>query len=216
MTFIGKWLPLILQVLLFFHPAGLYPSGSADLELDVPWFGQTKEERWGREFLGTSQSLTIHTHGCALTTAAMVLKYYKVSTNPEKLNNWLIQNNGFDDGWDDDTGEYLGKVRILWNIPVEKMDQIGSYRRIDFSESPADTDLIRNLLKQGIPLIAEVRRPGWIPHFVVICGFKGEDFLIRDPLNRKTRFLSEQYNIDDEYGSGPERNIYGLRIYEAD
>ena len=175
-----------------------------------------KTEQWGEDFLGTSKTLTIHTHGCALTAAAMVLDYYNVRTNPGRLNKWLVKNNGFDKGWDDDTGEYLGRVRILWQKPVEEWDQIGSYRNVDFRNSPADPELIRSFLDRDIPVIAEVLRPGGIPHFVVIYGYRDKEFLIRDPLNKNTRYLSEQYNLSDKFGSGPSRNIYGLRIYEPD
>ncbi len=192
----------------------MYGSGTAEKELRVRWFGQTKAERWGEDFLGTSKTLTIHTHGCALTAAAMVLDYYNVRTNPGRLNKWLVENEGFDKGWDDDSGEFLGKVRILWQKPVDKMDQIGSYTYVDFRSTPADPELIRSYLDRDIPVIAEVLRPGGIPHFVVINGYREADFLIRDPLNEKTRYLSEQYNLSDKFGSGPARNIYGLRIYE--
>ncbi len=204
---------LCLLCLPFVSYSSLYSSGGADLELPVRWYGQTRSERWGEKFLGTSRIITIHTHGCALTAAAMVLDYYNVRTNPGRLNEWLVDHNGFDDGWDDDSGEYLGKVRILWQVPAENLDEIASYSRVDFRNTPADPDMIRTLLNEGIPVIAEVVRPGGIPHFVVIYGYKGEEFLIRDPLDENTRYLSEQYNISDSYGSGSERNILGLRIY---
>ena len=202
--------------LLFLNLILLYPEGVQETKLDVKWFGQTKDERWGDQNLGTSKTLTIHTHGCALTAAAMVLDYYGSNTNPSRLNKWLIKNNGFDDGWDDDSGEYLGKVRILWDSVVNGMKEISSYTRVDFKDRPADTDLIRSYLDRDIPVIAEVLRPKGIPHFVVIYGYRDEEFLIRDPLDKKTRLMSEMYNISDEYGRGPERNIFGIRIYQSD
>ena len=203
-------------VLLIFFSAVLCSEGKQEKILDVKWFGQTKEERWGSRNLGTSKTLTIHTHGCALTATAMVLDYYGYRTNPSRLNKWLVEHNGFDDGWDDDSGEYLGKVRILWDSVVSGMEEISSYSRIDFRDRPADTDLIRSYLDRDIPVIAEVLRPKGIPHFVVIYGYNDEDFLIRDPLDKQTRFLNEMYNISDEYGGGPERNIFGIRIYQSD
>lgn len=203
----------IILIILLLSP--VYSEGSREKKLDVRWYGQTREERWGEQYLGSSETITLHTHGCALTAASMVLNYYNVRTNPSKLNKWLLNNDGFDDGWDDDNGEYLGKVRILWDVPSEKLDEIVSYKRIDFKNRPADTDLIRSYLDRRIPLIAEVLRPRGIPHFVVIYGYKEDKFLIRDPLNRETRYLSDEYHISDEYGSGPERNIFGLRVYET-
>ena len=150
---------LIALVLLLFCTSYIKSEGKQEKELDVRWFGQTREERWGNQNLGTSKTLTIHSHGCALTAAAMVLDYYGLRTNPSRLNKWLVKHDGFDDGWDDDSGEYLGKVRILWESIVNGMDEISSYTREDFRDRPADTELIRSYLNRGIPVIAEVLRP---------------------------------------------------------
>ena len=182
-------------------------------KLPVEWFGQTNATPWGNLPLGTSQSITIHTHGCALTCTAMVLRYFGVTTDPPRLNKWLVDNGGFEDGWNDQTGEYLGKVRMLWNVPTEKLPQIDRFIRYDYNSGPADTGTIRDLIDQGVPSIAEVLRPGGIPHFVVITGYIGEDFTIRDPLDQDVTRLSERYNIQDRYGSGPERNIFSLRVF---
>ena len=94
------------------------------------------------------------------------------------------------------------------------MKGIASYKRYDYQDREADTELIRSYLDRKIPLIAEVLRPGGIPHFVVIYGYEKDKFLIRDPLDENTRLLSDQYRISDSFGTGPGRNIFGLRIYE--
>lgn len=191
--------------------SGLHAQGTGAKEIDLPWFGQLEE--WGDEALGDSKSLDIARHGCALTATAMVLKYYGVKTDPRKLNKWLLKNNGYDKGWDDESGEYLGRVRMIWDKVASGHSEIALFRRYDFTALPADLYLIRGYLDGGIPVIAEVLRPGAIPHFVVLTDYEGDDFLIRDPLDEDIRYLSEGYKISDSHGSGAARNIFGIRIF---
>ena len=182
-----------------------------ELNLEVPWFSQIKD--WGEDYLGDSSSITLKTHGCALCCTAMVFRSYDINTNPRKLNKTLLKNNAFEKGWDDDSGEYLGRVRLIWEKAASSYDEVSSFIRYDFSNAPADLNLIHSYLDKEIPVIAEVLRPHGIPHFVVIQGYEGDDFLIRDPLDENTRFLSYGYNISDEYGSGAGRNIFGIRVF---
>ncbi|MDC7231881.1 MAG: C39 family peptidase [Spirochaetales bacterium] len=208
----GLFRTALLSLLLFSLLLPLAAQGREDNEISLPWFGQL-EENWGSSSLGDSPVIDIAHGGCALVSTAMVLKHYGVKTDPLKLNKWLLKNGGFDKGWDDDTGEYLGLVRIIWDIVASGHSEIGVYRRYDFTALPADLYLIRGYLDGGIPVIAEVLRPGNIPHFVVLTGYEGDDFLIRDPLDETTRLLSESYRIADRHGSGAARNIFGVRIF---
>jgi hypothetical protein len=181
-------------------------------EIQVPWFSQIEE--WGETYLGDSRSVKLRTHGCALCCTAMVFRSYGIRTNPQKLNRTLLKNDAFEKGWNDDTGEYLGRVRMIWYKAAGLYDEIAGFERYNFSDGPADLELIRSYLDRGIPVIAEVLRPRGIPHFVVIRGEHGEnDFLIRDPLNEETEVLSGGYDISDEHGSGAERNIFGIRVF---
>lgn len=203
----------ILLILLLFSPFfGLSAQGGVSGEIEVPWFGQL-DDAWGDEGLGDSRSISIADNGCALTSTAMVLNFYGVKTDPRKLNKWLLENNGYDRGWDDDSGEYLGKVRMIWDAVTSGHKEVSLFRRYDFTALPADLYLIRGYLDGGIPVIAEVLRPGGIPHFVVLTGYSGDDFLIRDPLDSTVRYLSEAYKISDSHGSGASRNIFGIRIF---
>ncbi len=187
---------------------------SDEIIIAVPWFSQI--EVWGELYLGDSSSIKLRTHGCALCCTAMVFNSYGIMTNPEKLNQTLLENNAFEKGWDDDSGDYLGKVRLIWDKAASAFDKVNSFKRHDFTNGPADLEIIRAYLDKGIPVIAEVLRPHGVPHFVVVRGYKGDDFLIRDPLNEKTDTLREGYNISDRYGSGAERNIFGIRVFLAE
>lgn len=189
-------------------------SGSGTSEpksVQVPWFSQI--DGWGEAYLGDSGSVKLRSHGCALCCAAMVFRSYGIKTDPKKLNRTLLKKGAFEKGWDDDTGEYLGRVRLNWDKAASAFEEVSSFKRYDFSDGPADLELIRSYLDRGVPVIAEVLRPHGIPHFVVIRGYAGDDFLIRDPLDEDTILLREDYNISDEYGSGAERNIFGVRVF---
>lgn len=192
--------------------SGLHAQGTEENKINLSWFGQL-DKAWGEESLGDSKTLDIAHHGCALTSTAMVLKYYDIETDPEKLNKWLLKNSGYDKGWDDQSGEYLGKVRMIWDKVASGHSEIKLFRRYDFTALPADLYLIRGYLDGGIPVIAEVLRPGAIPHFVVLTGYKGDDFLMKDPLDENALYLSDTYKISDSHGSGAARNIFGIRIF---
>ena len=202
----------LLFLILIFSPFLVSAQGNLSSEIQVPWFGQL-DKAWGAENLGDSRTINIADNGCALTSTAMVLRFFDVNTDPKKLNKWLLIHNGYDEGWDDESGNYLGKVRMIWEVVASGHTEVSSFRRYDFTALPADLYLIRGYLDGGIPVIAEVLRPGGIPHFVVLTGYKGDDFLIRDPLDRNVQYLSEAYRISDSHGSGAARNIFGIRIF---
>ena len=77
---------------------GLAPSGGKFFEktvlIPVPRFLQD-DPRWGANLLGPSATETIGSHGCAVSSAAMVLASYGVNTDPQRLNDFLNGNNGF-------------------------------------------------------------------------------------------------------------------------
>src|SRR3954469_18031756 len=80
----------------------LEPSGGLYFvrrtELPVPLFRQG-DAQWRADLLGPTPA-TIGAEGCALSSAAMVLSYYGVDTDPHRLNEFLIGNGGYTpEGW---------------------------------------------------------------------------------------------------------------------
>jgi hypothetical protein len=134
------------------------------VELAVPSFRQN-DERWGRDPLGPSTG-TLGSEGCAVSSAAMVLKFYGMDTDPQRLNQFLSSHAGYTpQGWVywEAAAEFTpGKVRHAY-------EDLPSYRLIDL-----------NLLRRN-PVIVRVRMPSGGTHFVVIAGKRGLDYLIRDP-----------------------------------
>jgi hypothetical protein len=132
--------------------------------LDVPEFRQG-DPRWHNDALGNTAD-TLGQTGCAVSSAAMVLKSYGIDTDPQRLNQYLTTHNG-----------YVGTGYLVWekaaelgNGTIEKAyEDLPSYCRIDCE------------LIHGNPVIVRMHLPSGVTHFVVIAGKRGYDYLIRDP-----------------------------------
>ena len=146
----------------------LHPSGGRyffhRVELAVPHFSQ-EDERWRDDSLGWSAG-TLGSEGCAVASVAMVLGFYGIDTDPQRLNEYLTATGGYtDEGW-----IYWERAADLAPDRVRHLyEDLPSYRLID-------TNLAR-----GNPVIVRVRLRNGITHFVVIVGKTGFDYLIRDP-----------------------------------
>jgi len=163
----------VATVAVWFWPHPISGSGGVPIPgaivISVPQFFQG-DPRWksdplGGDLLGSTPG-TLGEQGCAVTSAAMVLKFYGMDVDPKRLNLFLTTHGGYEGaGW------------IRWEAAadyqpglVEKAyEDLPSYGLIDW-----------NLL-WGNPVIVRIRLPDGITHFVVIVGKKGLDYLIRDP-----------------------------------
>jgi len=137
------------------------------IEIAVPLFMQG-DDLWSEDKLGPTDG-TLGAEGCAVCSAAMVLKSYGFDTDPKRLNEYLTANEGYTpEGW------------IFW----EKAAEIGGGKVRHAYEDPPSFKLIDENLLRGNPVIIRVRMPGGTTHFVVIAGKEGYDYLIRDPGGR--------------------------------
>ncbi len=164
---------------------GLYFPGK--LQLKVPVFAQA-DARWRGDLLGPTSN-TLGAEGCAVTSAAMVLAFHGMNVDPQRLNHFLTQSNGYTErGWLhwEAAAEYeQGKVRHAY-------EDLPSYRLIDW-----------NLLK-GNPLIVRIRRPEGGTHFVLVVGKEGWDYIAQDPGAGGRIVRLSEFNSDVE----------ALRFYE--
>ncbi len=172
----------------------LSPSGGryffGRTELPVPLFLQG-DDAWGGDHLGTS-TRTMGQVGCAVTSAAMIMKYYGLNTDPGRLNHFLLDSGGYDENndlkWEGPTALAPDKVRHVY-------EDLPSYHLIDSN------------LRRGNPVIVRLNlKSGWT-HFVVIMGKQGFTYLIRDP--SKAGLRKGVYPLK-ELGS----DIQALRFYE--
>jgi hypothetical protein len=134
------------------------------VELPVPQFRQS-DPKWHLDHLGNTDG-TLGAEGCAVTSAAMVLKSYGIDTDPQRLNNYLTGNEG-----------YVGNGWLVWEKAAELSG--GSVEKA-YEDLPSYWLIDSNLL-HGNPVIVRIRFPSGITHFVVVCGKEGYDYLIRDP-----------------------------------
>lgn len=134
------------------------------LELPVPLFRQN-DPRWGRDYLGPTNG-TLGAEGCALASAAMVLASYGIDTDPQRLNRFVTDNNGYTpNGW------------LYW----EAAAAIAPDRVQHVYEDLPTYHLIDTQLAEGNPVIVRLRYPSGVTHFVVLAGKQGFDYLVRDP-----------------------------------
>jgi hypothetical protein len=173
---------------------GLPPSGgkyfAQRLVIPVPVFAQS-DPRWAADPLGPSPTDTLSSAGCAVASCAMILASYGVDTDPQRLNEFLNQNNGFTpNAW------------LEWKAAAElSPDKV----RFVYEDDPSYQEIDTNLENRN-PVIIRLRYPSGITHFVVICGKDGYDYLIADPGRRAKDGV---YPLK-EFGS----NIEALRYYE--
>lgn len=170
----------------------LEPSGGKfffhRVEIPVPQYLQG-DPRWAEDTLGPTPA-SLAAEGCALTSAAMVLTFYGVDTDPKRLNDFLKGNEGFTpEGW------------IWW----EKAAEFPPVKVRKAYEDPASYWLIDQNLEAGNPVIVKLKMKR-TNHFVVIVGKQGFDYLTRDPGQGGMRGV---YPLK-ELGS----KIEGLRYYE--
>lgn len=169
----------------------------------VPYFSQL-DPQWGSQEYDHGNSLNLWCGsslaqcGCAVTSAAMILKYYGVdkspdgfSTNPATLNNWLKSRaDGFIFG---DTNfqavaDYAEEANKIYGTP--KIDYLGRINHQNFSILDSDLNLDRPVILQ---------EPG---HFIVATSKSGSTYTINDP-------LSEDNTTLESYGG----SFLGMRRY---
>ncbi len=195
-----------LSILLILFPVFLYAQA---VSFQVPYFEQGKDSVWADELLGNNSTVTIRTFGCALTCISMVTSHFSDDEyTPSSMNKWLQKNEGFQDGWEGEL--YLGEVNLNWPA-LGRLESGYVYTRHDWKMQAADLVLIRYYLDKKIPVIAEVLYRG-APHYVVLNGYDSEGFFMNDPEFPDRHRMEEVYNISDKWGSGPSRNIYGIRV----
>lgn len=167
------------------HPSVLVANDWTSFELDYiksypvnsfPYYSQLDEEWAGEEYDHASRWAAegkrgIGEWGCALTSAAMLLKQFEVKTTageestPERLNNWLTTQG---DG-------YLPNGLLNW-LAVARY----SREAYEAGQAPKMLEYSRSSYEAtSLELPSVLGEPG---HFVAAYGEDGEDWLVHDPL----------------------------------
>ena len=126
---------------------------------------QQDDPLWSEQLLGNTIE-TLGQAGCAVTSAAMILRSYGVDTDPERLNVFLNNHSG-----------YVGDGLLDWDrVSGATGEQVQKAYEDYASYALLDTQILR-----GNPVIVRLHLRNGSTHFVVIVGKQGWDYLIRDP-----------------------------------
>lgn len=167
-----------------------------DNDLEVPLLKQIdplwKDFEYDSASAWSPKHPTIGAWGCAMTSAAMVLRYYgymmlpdRTSLDPGTLNDWLKkQKDGYVNGG---LINWLAISRL--SAAAAQINNISTFKGLEFRrlKNATNSDIASDI-NNGIPDILE--EPG---HFIVAKGINGNSFNINDPYyNRLT--LEDGYN----------------------
>jgi hypothetical protein len=147
-----------------------------------------RDPQWKDDTIRSGE--TLGKVGCTVSSLAMALAHYGISFTPKTLNEALKTNEGYTRrGW------------LQWRAVTKISSGKVSVRVLD---KPAHSDIDAALRAQN-PVLVKVFINRVIPHWVIVVGKEGMDYLMRDPLNDdKTLTHVATYASD----------IYGVRIVE--
>jgi hypothetical protein len=157
--------------------------------IGTPFYLQT-DSRWENDKIGGSGE-TLGNVGCTLCGLAMALDHYGFKKTPAELNRLLIAQDGFTSAglikWDSVAALTDGKISVDYSCPL-------TFASID------------NALKLQQPVLARIFISNVAPHWVLIVGKEGLEYLTRDPLG-DGRTLDRLSN----YGS----DVHSIRIVKS-
>lgn len=147
-----------------------------------------RDPQWKDETIGSGETLA--SVGCTVSSLAMALESYGVHFTPKTLNDTLKANGGYTRrGW------------LMWSAVEKISNRQASVRALD---KPTHADLDAALQARQ-PVLIKVFINKVIPHWVLLSGKDGTNYLMRDPLDE-----SKSLKLVSSYGS----EIFGVRIVE--
>jgi hypothetical protein len=179
------------------------------VNLVVPHFCQSAD--WGIKYLGMSRRLKFSSQGCAVTTCAMLLKYFGVDHDPRSLHAVWKKDELFARSARGD------KVLVDWTAVSTVAAQQGVY--LSWAHSPASTreefdKVIVGNINKGIPVIAAVdwKKDNDYDHFLLITGYVSGQYLLCDPAFTDGSYRDNTANV---IGPGARRayRIRRLTVY---
>jgi parallel beta-helix repeat protein len=143
---------------------------SPEKMLTVPFFSQ-RDPAWKDKKLDHSP-YTIGGYGCALTSVAMLSKYFGYDTDPDRLNTSLTEAGGLD---------------IYGILHWEKVEKVTGGKVKWIGWSGASWEKINQELSKRNPVIANVSYPttSYPYHFIVFTGKSGDMYYFLDPYDEQ-------------------------------
>lgn len=150
-------------------------TGGEPLQIRLADTGTTllqKDRRWADDRLGPT-AVTLGTHGCTVCCVAMACTRLGVPLTPRELNQRLALNSG-----------YLSRGWLVWNaIPRVTAGRVTA----DYLPQPSHAAIDQALRERAYPVVKHFL-PGGTPHWLLVLGKEGQEYLVRDPL-KDTREL---------------------------
>lgn len=157
-------------------PTAIASRGGRSLFLkpgvNVPLFLQ-RDPQWMNDKLGTTHE-TLGSVGCLVCSVTIAANTFGEHLTPKELNEQLTNRNGYTaEGW------------LIWS----KISEIFE-KRIEavITDRPTHEAMDAALEQGELPLV-KFLISGVIPHWVVVVGKEGEEYLIRDPLENTPDFI---------------------------
>lgn len=156
--------------------------------LQVPLYKQW-EPSWADDTIGGSEE-KLRSVGCTVSCVAMLLSYYGIPVTPKEMNEYLKTNNGYTkQGW------------LIWQ---KCADYTQGRVLLEYVGNPAHDRIDKNLEEKN-PVIVKVLLNNRIPHWVLIVGKEGNEYIINDPLGPESKPIPLS-----RYGT----KMYALRMYK--
>src|SRR4051794_11813622 len=164
-------------------PEAIPASGGKAMSLRLPENGSRflqRDPKWSADKVGFS-SETLGEVGCTVCSVAMAANALGEHTTPKDLNSELSKNGGYtQDGW-----LIWGRIAQAFGNRVEAVTE----------DRPSHAGIDRALQRGEYPIV-KILLQGIVPHWVMVVGKEGTEYLVRDPLEDTTELLrlSEQAN----------------------
>jgi len=130
------------------------------------WYFSQNDPRWKDMTIGFSSS-SIDDYGCAISSVAMVFKYYGIDIDPARLAKQPI---------------YYYDL-IVWPKQWRFLDLVGSPWRVSGGLTKKHWNTIDRQIASGHPVIVFIRALGkGAGHYVVIHSKDSKDYIVHDPV----------------------------------
>ncbi len=130
------------------------------------WYFSQNDPRWKNMTIGFSSS-SIDDYGCAISSVAMVYRYYGIDIDPARLAKQPI---------------YYYDL-IVWPKQWRFLDMVGSPWRVSGGLTKSNWNTIDKQLAGGHPVIVFIRALGkGAGHYVVIHSKDSTDYIVHDPV----------------------------------
>jgi len=129
------------------------------------WYFSQNDPRWKNKTIGFSNS-TVDDYGCAISSVAMVFKYYGIDIDPGRLAKQPI---------------YYRDL-IYWPNQWRFLDLVKKTGHKSGGLTKSDWNLIDREIASGHPVIIFIRARGGAGHYVVIHSKDSKGYIVHDPV----------------------------------